>query len=161
MNIRARIEITQGSQVKYEHDIEKDCLVVDRFLTTSAVYPANYGYIPDTLSEDGDPIDVVVLCEHELLPGTELPIVVIGALLTVDEKGRDPKILAVPHPRLRSFYSKMTDINDISDIEKSRISHFFETYKQNEPGKFSEVGAWQTANEATDYIRTHGHQTTQ
>lgn len=152
MEVRVQIEIAKGSGVKYEHDQDRDCLVVDRFLSSSCVFPFNYGYIVDSLGEDGDPVDVVLIAEYELLPGVQLPAIVIGALETRDEKGNDPKVLCVPHPRLRSSYSRFTNLDELSDVERSRIFHFFSTYKQAEPGKFCEVREWQNAEVASAYV---------
>jgi inorganic pyrophosphatase len=148
------IEIPQGgAPVKYEIDKESGAMFVDRFLHTAMFYPANYGFIPHTLSEDGDPIDCMVVGPTPVVPGVVLRSRPIGALLMEDEKGIDEKILAVPVDELHPFYKHISSHRDLPEILLEQISHFFQHYKDLEKGKWVRVLRWAETGEATDLIR--------
>lgn len=137
--INVFIEIPQGSSVKYELDKELGVILVDRFNYTAMSYPFNYGFIPATKAEDADPIDVLVLSIQPVLPGTVIPSRPIGMLEMEDEEGIDTKILAVPSVKkiaIDPYYSKFNDISDLDDATKNKIKHFFDHYKELEPGKW-------------------------
>jgi inorganic pyrophosphatase len=137
--INVLIEIPKGSMVKYEFDKETGSLVVDRFMYTSMAYPFNYGYIPNTLAKDGDPVDVMVISSHPVQAGCVIPSRVIGMLEMEDEAGIDNKILAVPTKKVDPFYAHINDLADLDDATKNMIKHFFESYKSIEPGKWVKV----------------------
>src|SRR3989344_9542370 len=122
------IEIPQGVSVKYELDKDSGLIFVDRFLYTAMQYPFNYGFIPNTLAGDGDPVDVLVLSEHAVAPGTVIPSVVIGFLEMEDEAGIDTKVLAVPTKKIDPFFGSFTDIKDVPEAIKNKVKHFFENY---------------------------------
>lgn len=137
--INVLIEIPQGSQIKYELDKESGVIKVDRFLYTSTYYPFNYGFIPNTLTDDGDPVDVLVISSLAVHPGTIIPAKPVGILEMEDEEGIDWKIIAVPKEKIDPEYGKINDIQELNDYLKSKIKHFFEVYKQLEPGKWVKV----------------------
>jgi inorganic pyrophosphatase len=144
------IEVSKGSNVKYEFDKKKNMLRCDRILHTSMSYPGNYGYIENTLSLDGDPIDVLVLCDFPLQPLSLITIKLIGVLLMTDEKGVDEKLIAVPTDDVDPA-SK--DINKLDDLPKSlleKIKHFFEHYKDTEKNKWVDVQGFKDVNVAYD-----------
>ena len=148
------IEIPQGgAPVKYEVDKESGAMFVDRFLHTAMFYPANYGFIPHTLSEDGDPIDCMVVGPTPVVPGVVLRSRPIGALLMEDEKGIDEKLLAVPVDELHPFYKQISSYRDLPEIMLEQISHFFQHYKDLEKGKWVKVLRWAEVSEAADLIR--------
>jgi inorganic pyrophosphatase len=130
------IEIPQGSSVKYELDKESGALMVDRLLYTSMFYPFNYGFIPNTHAEDGDPVDVVLISSLPMNPGTVVAARPVGLLEMEDEAGPDNKILAVPTEKIDPQFASVKDIADLNDHIKQRIKHFFESYKELEPGKW-------------------------
>ena len=143
------VEIAQGgAPVKYEIDKSSGAIFVDRFLHTAMFYPANYGFIPHTLSEDGDPIDCMVVSATPVVPGVVLPARPIGALLMEDEKGIDEKILAVPVERLYPFYKHVASYRDLPEILLEQIRHFFSHYKDLEPGKWVKLRGWVELAEA-------------
>lgn len=146
------IEIPQRSNVKYELDKEKGILFVDRFLHTSMVYPFNYGFIPQTLADDGDPVDVLVLGENPVIPGSVIKAKPIGMLIMEDEAGKDEKIIAVPISKIDPIYGNYNDIKDLSQALKNKIKHFFENYKSLEPGKWVKVKNWLGRVQAEKYI---------
>jgi inorganic pyrophosphatase len=146
------VEISKGSDVKYELDKESGVLMVDRFLYTSMVYPFNYGFIPQTLAEDGDPVDVLVLSEKSILPQAVLKAKPIGVLIMEDEAGQDEKIVAVPLAKIDPVYSRYDNINQLEDSTKNKIKHFFEYYKTLEPGKWVKVKKWLNKNDAEKMI---------
>jgi inorganic pyrophosphatase len=127
-------------------------LMVDRFLYTSMRYPGNYGFIPHTLSDDGDPIDVVIANQRGLLPGSVIAVRPVGVLRMQDEAGGDEKILAVPIPKLTQRYEHVHNYTDLPDITVRQVQHFFEHYKDLEPGKWVKVLGWGDAAEARDMI---------
>ena len=147
------IEIPQGGHpVKYELDKASGAMYVDRFLHTSMIYPANYGFIPHTLSADGDPCDVIVICQEPVIPGAIIRSRPVGALLMEDEAGGDEKILAVPVDKLHPFYSKVKSYKDLPEILCEQIAHFFQHYKDLEKGKWVKIVKWVGPEEAAALI---------
>jgi inorganic pyrophosphatase len=152
-DINVIIEIPAHSDpVKYELDKETGAMFVDRFMSTAMHYPCNYGYIPHTLSKDGDPVDVLVLTPYPLISGSVIQCRPIGVLLMADESGDDAKILAVPNDKLCKSYRKVESFRDIQEEELHRISHFFEHYKDLDEGKWVRVGGWGGIDEAHQEI---------
>jgi inorganic pyrophosphatase len=141
-----------GEPIKYEIHKPSGALVVDRFLYTAMRYPGNYGFIPHTLSDDGDPCDVIIANQRGLMPGAVLAVRPVGVLKMSDEAGGDEKIVAVPVPRLTRRYENVHNYSDLPDITLMQIQHFFEHYKDLEPGKWVKVLGWGDAAEARDYI---------
>ncbi|HSH85291.1 MAG TPA: inorganic diphosphatase [Guyparkeria sp.] len=138
-DINVVIEIpAQGGPVKYEVDMESGALVVDRFMATAMYYPTNYGFIPQTLSEDGDPIDVMLVAPFPLQPGSVIRARPVGMLEMTDESGVDAKIIAVPHDKLTPHYQGVKKVEDLPSSLLEQIQHFFEQYKALEPGKWVE-----------------------
>lgn len=133
------IEIPEGSDVKYEVDEDTGMLMADRFLYTAMGYPANYGYIVGTKGKDGDPVDVLVLSSKRVSPGVGIKGHVIGILEMEDEEGIDHKVLAVADKKVDPVYGVFEDIKDVPEAVLNKIKHFFETYKQLEPGKWVKV----------------------
>ena len=131
-----------GTPVKYEIDKASGALMVDRFLHTAMYYPGNYGFIPQTLSEDGDPCDVLVLAPVPVNSGAVIRCRPVGALMMKDQAGPDEKILAVPVDDLHPFYSGIRQFSDLPEILLQQISHFFEHYKDLEEGKWTKIGDW-------------------
>jgi inorganic pyrophosphatase len=147
--INVIIEIPAHSDpVKYELDKETGAMFVDRFMSTAMHYPCNYGYVPHTLSRDGDPVDVLVLTPYPLIPGSVIQCRPVGVLKMTDESGDDAKILAVPIAKLCKSYRKVTNIGDVAEEILHRISHFFEHYKDLDEGKWVRVGGWADIDEA-------------
>lgn len=142
-----------GVPVKYEMDKASGTLVVDRFLHTPMYYPANYGFVPHTLSADGDPIDMLVAGRIPVVPGALLRSRPIGVLIMEDEKGEDEKVLGVPHDKLSPYFSDVSSYRDLPQILTDQIKHFFEHYKDLEKGKWVKVTRWGDTEEALDYIR--------
>jgi inorganic pyrophosphatase len=130
------IEIPKDSSIKYELDKESGVIMVDRFLYTAMAFPFNYGFVPQTLAEDGDPLDVLVLADKSVAPGTVMPSVVIGMLEMEDEAGIDTKILCVPTEKIDPLFGAYKDITDVPLALKQKIKHFFENYKTLEKGKW-------------------------
>lgn len=148
-DINVIIEIpANSSPIKYEIDKDSDALFVDRFMATPMFYPANYGYIPNTLSEDGDPIDVLVHTKYPLVPGAVIRARPIGILNMSDEAGKDSKILAVPHNKLTTDYQHVKEPSDLTELLLKQIEHFFENYKDLESGKWVKVDGWAGSKEA-------------
>jgi inorganic pyrophosphatase len=131
--------------IKYEIDKDSDALFVDRFVATPMFYPANYGYIPNTLSEDGDALDVLVVTPYPVAPGSVIRARPIGILNMSDEAGKDAKLLAVPHDKLTSLYKHVKEASDLPELLLKQIGHFFENYKDLEPGKWVKVDGWADA----------------
>jgi len=146
------IEIPMGGSVKYEFNKESCLVEVDRFLYTSMVYPFNYGFVPGTLEEDGDPVDVLVLSREPVVPGSLITAKPIGVLVMEDEEGVDSKIVAVPKPKLDPILGSIDDIDELDQLTKEKIKHFFEHYKELEPGKWVRVKDWRNAGEARRII---------
>ena len=137
--INVLVEIPQGSAVKYELDKESYSLKIDRFLHTSMSYPFNYGFIPQTHAEDGDPIDVVLISSLPVAPGAIVTARPISLLEMTDEAGPDNKIIAVPITKIDPQFENIKDVEDLNSHLKSRIKHFFESYKELEPGKWAKI----------------------
>lgn len=131
-----------GDPVKYEMDKESGALFVDRFMHTAMVYPANYGFVPHTLAEDGDPLDVLVAGPVPVAVGAVLPARPIGVLLMTDDKGPDEKILAVPADRLHPYHAGVRSYRDLPPILTEQIAHFFAHYKDLERGRWAKVAGW-------------------
>jgi inorganic pyrophosphatase len=142
-----------GEPIKYEMDKAAGTLVVDRFLHTPMRYPGNYGFVPHTLSEDGDPIDVLVANTRPIVPGAVINVRPIGVLKMEDNAGGDEKVLAVPVPRLTKRYEHVHSYTDLPRITLEQVQHFFEHYKDLEPGKWVKVLGWGDADEARQLIR--------
>src|SRR5580700_589650 len=141
--INVLVEIPQGGvPVKYELDKVSGALFVNRFLHTAMYYPANYGFIPNTLSEDGDPCDVMALSQVPVAPGAVIRCRPVGALLMEDENGIDEKILAVPVDELNPYFYGVDNYTDLPAIMRDQIEHFFRPYKELEKGKWVKVGGW-------------------
>ncbi len=136
------IEIPMNSAIKYEIDKDADALFVDRLVSTAMHYPANYGYIPNTLCGDGDAADVLVLFPQAVQAGSVIRCRPIAVLKMTDEAGEDAKILAVPHDKLTTLYSHVKTAADLPPVVLSQIEHFFEHYKDLEKGKWVKVGGW-------------------
>jgi inorganic pyrophosphatase len=141
-----------GEPIKYEMDKDSGALVVDRFLYTSMRYPGNYGFIPHTLSDDGDPCDVIVANTRAIIPGAIMSVRPVGVLFMEDEAGGDEKILAVPAAKLTRRYENVHNYTDLPQITLEQIQHFFERYKDLEPGKWVKVVRWGNAEEAQKLI---------
>jgi inorganic pyrophosphatase len=137
------IEIPMNADpIKYEVDKETGAIFVDRFMSTAMHYPTNYGYVPKTLSGDGDPVDVLVITPVPLIPGVVVPCRAIGILKMTDEAGEDGKVLAVPTDKILSLYSRWQKPEDLNPMRLKAIEHFFEHYKDLEPGKWVKVQGW-------------------
>jgi inorganic pyrophosphatase len=147
------IEIPKDGNIKYELDKESGVIFVDRFLHTAMNYPFNYGFIPNTLSEDGDPVDVLVLGEQVLMPGVVIPSKIIGMLEMEDEAGIDTKILAVPTEKVDPSSKEINDISDVNESIKNKVRHFFENYKTLEPEKWVKVKDWLGQKEAIASVK--------
>ena len=141
-----------GDPIKYELDKSSGALMVDRFLYTAMHYPCNYGFVPHTLSDDGDPIDVMCIGNRPLVPGCVLASRPVGVLMMEDEAGQDEKILAVPSPKLTKYYDDVDDYRSLPAIMLKRISHFFEQYKALEPNKWVKVLGWEGKDKAHELI---------
>lgn len=138
------IEIPMNADpIKYEVDKETGAIFVDRFMSTAMHYPTNYGYVPKTLSGDGDPVDVLVITPVPLIPGVVVPCRAIGILMMEDEAGMDGKVLAVPIDKILSLYSGWKKPEDLNPMRLKTIQHFFEHYKDLEPGKWVKVLGWE------------------
>ena len=152
-DINVIIEVPLGGQpIKYEMDKDAGTLVVDRFLYTPMSYPGNYGFVPHTLSEDGDPIDVLVINTSELIPGCVINVRPVGVLIMEDNAGQDEKVIAVPSHSLTKRYDHIVTHSDLPDITLHQIEHFFEHYKDLEPGKWVKIGDWHGADDARQLI---------
>jgi inorganic pyrophosphatase len=141
-----------GEPIKYEMDKASGALFVDRFLYTSMRYPGNYGFIPHTLSDDGDPCDVIVANTRAVIPGAVMTCRIVGVLIMEDEAGGDEKLLAVPIPKLTQRYAKITNYTDLPDITMKQIEHFFAHYKDLEPNKWVRIVRWGDAEEARSLV---------
>ena len=152
MQIEVVIEIPKGTRNKYEADHQTGALWLDRMLFTSTRYPEDYGYVPLTLAEDGDPLDALVLLEEPTFPGCHIHARPVGVFIMRDEAGQDAKVLCVPatDPRVNN----VEDLKDVPDYELDEIAHFFAIYKALEPGKKTEVQGWQDRAAAEDVIES-------
>ncbi len=151
--INVVIEIpARADPVKYELDKETGAMFVDRFMNTAMHYPCNYGYVPHTLSRDGDPVDVMVVTTYPLIPGSVIKCRPVGVLKMTDESGDDAKILAVPADRMSRHYRKVQDFRDLPEVLMEQIAHFFEHYKDLDEGKWVRVGGWGGVDDAKQEI---------
>jgi inorganic pyrophosphatase len=141
-----------GEPIKYEMDKKAGALVVDRFLYTSMRYPGNYGFIPHTLSDDGDPCDVIVANTRAIIPGAVMSCKIVGVLMMEDEAGGDEKLLAVPSAKLTQRYAKINNYTDLPEITLKQIEHFFAHYKDLEPKKWVKITRWGDAEEARSLV---------
>jgi len=151
-NVNVIIEVSAQSNVKYEMDKESGALFVDRFLHTPMFYPANYGFLPHTLADDGDPLDALVITRFKLQEGSVIKARPVGVLIMEDEKGMDEKIICVPAKKLDKAYENVNDINDLPEQVLEEIKHFFEHYKDLEKGKWVKVSDIKNAEEAKKII---------
>ncbi|MES2985123.1 MAG: inorganic diphosphatase [Pseudomonadota bacterium] len=148
------IEVPMGTDpIKYELDKDSGAIFVDRFLHTAMNYPCNYGFVPHTLSEDGDPVDVLVVGHHPLMPGCVIAARPVGVLLMEDDKGPDEKILAVPTHSVHPFWDNITEYSDLPAVLTAQIQHFFEHYKDLEKGKWAKVTGWGNKAKAVELIQ--------
>jgi inorganic pyrophosphatase len=148
-DVNVIIEVPLGGQpIKYEMNKEAGTLVVDRFLYTSMSYPGNYGFVPHTLSEDGDPIDVLVCNTRPLVPGCLINVRPIGVLVMEDNSGHDEKIIAVPVDKLHPYFTNVGSYRDLPEVLREQVAHFFAHYKDLEPGKFVKINGWVGIEEA-------------
>lgn len=150
--INAVIEIPYGSNIKYEIDKESGAVCVDRVMYSAMFYPANYGFVPNTLADDGDPADILVLNEYPLQAGSVIPCRLIGVLVMEDESGMDEKLLAVPVSKIDPRYDNIKTLSDLPKITLDRIKNFFETYKALEPGKWVKVKDYADAKKAEEIL---------
>jgi inorganic pyrophosphatase len=152
-DVNVIIEVPIGGEpIKYEMDKEAGTLVVDRFLYTPMRYPGNYGFVPHTLSDDGDPIDVLVANTRPIIPGAVINVKPIGVLLMEDDGGGDEKIIAVPSAKLTQRYASVENYTDLPEITWKQIEHFFLHYKDLEPGKWVKLLGWGDAAQAQRLI---------
>lgn len=153
--INVIIEIpANASPIKYEVDKDSGAIFVDRFMSTPMFYPCNYGYVNHTLSLDGDPVDVLVPTPYPLIPGAVIRCRPVGVLKMTDESGEDAKVVAVPVSKLTKIYDDVKDVTDLPELLKNQITHFFERYKELEPGKWVKVEGWADAAAAKEEIMT-------
>lgn len=146
--VNAVIEIPYGSNIKYEIDKDSGAVVVDRVVYSAMFYPANYGFVPNTLSEDGDPADILVLNEYPLQAGSVIKTRLIGVLIMEDESGLDEKLLALPVSKIDPRYETIKSLQDLPKITLDKIKNFFETYKMLEPNKWVKVKGFEGLQEA-------------
>ncbi|WP_422378704.1 inorganic diphosphatase [Roseibium sp.] len=152
-DINVIIEVSVGGEpIKYEMDKDAGAMYVDRFLYTPMRYPGNYGFVPHTLCGDGDPIDVVVVNQRPIVPGAIMNCRPIGVVLMEDESGQDEKIIAVPSHKLSKRYDNIHDITDLPEITIAQVKHFFEHYKDLEPGKWVKITGVEGADAARKLI---------
>ena len=152
-DVNVIIEVPVGGEpIKYEMDKKAGTLFVDRFLYTPMRYPGNYGFVPHTLSGDGDPIDVLICTTRTLVPGCVINVRPIGVLIMEDNSGQDEKVLAVPSPHITQRYSKVDNYTDLPEITLRQVEHFFEHYKDLEPGKWVKIDGWHDAAYARKMI---------
>lgn len=152
-DIYVAIEIPANhAPIKYEIDVETDNLMVDRFMATPMFYPANYGFIPNTLADDGDALDVLVVTPYPVAPGAVIRARPIGVLHMTDEAGGDAKLIAVPHEKITQLYNDVHEYTDLPALLIEQIKHFFENYKDLEKGKWVKVEGWGDAASAREEI---------
>lgn len=149
-SVEVHIEIPKGQNIKYEYDHVNNKLKVDRFLQSAYVYPGNYGYISETLSPDGDPLDCLVMCDYTLVPNSHIDCRIVGAIVTEDEKGGDDKIIAYPVASVDPENQHVIDIEDMNQSLLTKIINFFENYKGLEKNKFVKVKKIVGAAEAVE-----------
>jgi len=152
-DVNVVVEVAIGGEpIKYEMDKAAGTLFVDRFLYTPMRYPGNYGFIPHTLGDDGDPMDVLIANTRPIVPGAVINVRPVGVFKMEDDKGGDEKIIAVPVPKLTRRYEHITNYTQLPAITLEQIQHFFEHYKDLEPGKWVRVNGWGDADEARRLI---------
>ncbi len=151
-SINVVIEIPKGSSVKYEVVLSTGAVFVDRFLYTPTHYPFNYGFVPQTKAADGDPVDALVVCQESVYPMTVIRSRPIGVLLTIDEKGPDAKVIAVPAKEIDPIYSGINSISELPEFTRKQIEHFFQHYKESEPNKFVKIEGWEGGEYAKNLI---------
>lgn len=142
----------RGDLVKYEVDKDMDALIVDRFTPTPMVFPAHYGYINNTLAGDGDPVDAFVWADVPVIPGSVIRARPVAVLITEDESGEDAKILCMPHEKVDRRFKDIKDLEDVDQLLKDQLEHFYQNYKALEKGKWVKVSGWQGALEAKKLI---------
>jgi inorganic pyrophosphatase len=147
------VEIPQGGSIKYELDKESGIVFVDRFVYTAMAYPFNYGFVPGTMADDGDPVDILVISDKAVQAGTVLPAVPIGMLEMEDEEGIDTKVVAVPTLKIDPVFGVYKDVSELPEIVRAKIKHFFEHYKELEPGKWVKIKDWKNADAALEEIK--------
>ncbi len=150
--VHALIEIPYGSNIKYELDKESGAIWVDRVMYSAMYYPANYGFVPNTLAADGDPLDIMVLTDYAVAPGSVIKSRLIGVLVMEDEKGMDEKLIAVPVSKVDPTYDDIKSIEDLPKHTLDKIKNFFETYKMLEPNKWVKVKEYKGLDEATKIL---------
>ncbi len=150
--VHALIEIPYGSNIKYELDKESGAIWVDRVMYSAMYYPANYGFVPNTLAADGDPVDIMVLTDYAVAPGSVIKSRLIGVLVMEDEKGMDEKLIAVPVSKVDPTYEDIKSIEDLPKHTLDKIKNFFETYKMLEPNKWVKVKEYKGLEEATKIL---------
>jgi inorganic pyrophosphatase len=151
--VNAIIEIPFGSNIKYELDKESGAICVDRVLYSAMSYPANYGFVPNTLAADGDPADILVLNQYPVVPGAVIKCKLIGVLIMEDESGMDEKLLAVPVSKVDPQFEKINEISDLPKALLEKIKNFFETYKMLEPNKWVKVKDYKNKAEAQKILQ--------
>ena len=151
--VKAIIEIPYGSNIKYELDKESGAIVVDRVMYSAMFYPANYGFVPNTLANDGDPADILVLTEYPIAPGSVINCRLIGVLIMEDEAGMDEKLLAVPTSKIDPTFEKIQTLEDLPEATLNKIKNFFETYKILEPNKWVKVKEFAGKDKAEEILR--------
>ena len=151
--INVFVEIPQGSFIKYEMDKDTGFITVDRFSYTSMAFPGNYGFIPQTHGEDGDPLDVLLISAYPVSSGVVVPSRVVGMLEMEDEEGIDTKIIAVPTKKVDPFYQHVENIDDLDETLKKKIQHYFNRYKELEPGKWVKTKNFLSKEEAFKAIK--------
>ncbi|MEM9278228.1 MAG: inorganic diphosphatase [Pseudomonadota bacterium] len=153
-DINVIVEVPYGGEpVKYEMDKEAGTMIVDRILYTSMRYPGNYGFIPHTLSDDGDPVDVLIANKRPLIPGSVINCRPVGILHMSDEAGGDEKLVAIPSPQVSAMFKDIHELDDLPKLLIDQIAHFFERYKDLEEGKWVKIDRWGDAAEAKENIR--------
>ena len=152
VNVIIEVPMNSSDPVKYEMDKDSGAVFVDRFIATPMYYPCNYGFIPNTLSDDGDPCDVLVVSDFPIVPGAVIEAKPVGVLIMEDEKGMDEKILAVPAKKLNSQYEKVESYKELPEELVNKIKHFFEHYKDLEAGKWVKVKGFEDAAKAKSLI---------
>lgn len=152
-DVNVIVEVPLGGEpVKYEMDKEAGTLVVDRILYTSMRYPGNYGFVPHTLSDDGDPVDILIANQRPIIPGAVINCRPLGVLNMVDEEGHDEKIIVVPTGRVSAMFEHVNNYRDLPSMLLRQIEHFFQRYKDLEDGKWVKIDHWGDENEAREKI---------
>ena len=155
MDINAIVEIPINTGIKYEFDTNKNIIKVDRILTDNMLYPGNYGFIPNTLANDGDPLDILILCNYPIYPNVMISCKIIGVLIMTDEKGLDEKIIAVPSDKVDSSSKVINNIDDISETMRNNIKYFFKSYKNSSDTEWSKVNDYKDKTYAIDIINKY------